>query len=160
MIEVLKSSLAAMIGAIVSITILLFQRKWQVDDQNKERDKKIFDELKKIDKKIDDVEKKLDAHVLSNEEMEQKQVERDMKQVRSRILRFESDCLNPYIPYPTEAMFLQNADDENTYKSFLISKESEGFKNGYCENAMDYIDQVNQFCKKNNLFGKMKKEII
>ena len=152
MIEVLKSSLAALIGAIVSITILLFQRKWQVEDKDKEEEKAIFDELKKIDGKIDKVEKKLDSHILTNEQT-------DMKQVRARILRFESDCLNPYIPYPTEAMFLQNADDEDTYRAFLAKKESEGFKNGYCENAMEYIDQVNQFCKKNNLFGKKKESI-
>lgn len=153
MIELLKSSLAALIGAIVSITIILFQRKWAVEDKNDDRDNNILEELKKIDKKIDKVEEKLDAHVLANEQSE-------MKQVRARILRFESDCLNPYLPYPTEAMFLQNADDEDAYKAFLHSKESDGFKNGYCENAMKYIDEVNQVCKKNNLFGKMKKEII
>lgn len=153
MIELLKSSLAALIGAIVSITIILFQRKWAVEDKNDERDENILEELKKIDKKIDNVEEKLDAHILANEQSE-------MKQVRARILRFEADCLNSYLPYPTEAMFLQNADDEDAYRAFLNSEESNGFKNGYCENAMEYIDEVNQFCKKNNMFGKMKKEII
>lgn len=160
MIELLKSCLAALIGAVVSIVIFLFQRKWQVDDREKERDDKVLEELRKIDNKIIVLEKKLDAHAKLNAESEQKSVERDMKQVRARILGFEADCLNPYIPYPTEAMFLQNADDQNDYQAFLDSKESEGFKNGYCERAMAYINEVFQYCKKNNTFGKMKERVI
>lgn len=155
-LEILKIVGTALITAFVTILSLVLKRKWEKDDKESSDKKDILDAIGKVDTKVDTFAVKLDEHIAQQKDDDKRQLWRDMKQVRTRILRFEADVLNPYIPYPSEGMFLQNADDENTYKAFLKSDDADGFQNSVCESAMSNIDEVFEECKKKNLYRKPK----
>lgn len=155
MLEVLTACVPILVALVGIIPTIISNRK-----KTQESLKAFKDEIKKDNevthKEVQEIKAKLDAHIEQDIENDADRRKRDMVQVRARILRFEADCLNKYVPYPTEGMFMQNSDDENEYRAFLKSDLAKDFHNGMCESAMEYIDDMCRYCKDNNLFGKPK----
>lgn len=153
--ELLKVCIPVLVAFIGIIPTIISNRKKTQESLNafKEEIKK---DNAETHKEVQGIKASLEAHIEEDKANDADRRKRDMVQVRARILRFEADCLNKYVPYPTEGMFMQNSDDENEYRTFLESDLAKDFHNGMCEDAMEYIDDMFRYCKDNNLFGKPK----
>lgn len=147
---------ANIIVALVAIIPSIISNRRKTEESIKTFKDEIKDNVDTVQKEVKEVKNALDAHIEEDKANDNDRRKKDMVQVRARILHFESECNNKYIPWPSEGMYMQNADDEATYRAFLNSDLAKDFNNGMCEDAMAFIDSTFRYCKENNMFGKPK----
>ena len=125
----------SIITAIVAITTLLLNRKWQKEDRTADR-------ITELSGKINDVQTTLDAHIKSD-------AENDAKQARRRIISFSDECRRGL--QHSEEHFTSILDDITDYK-YYCEHVNPKFKNEKAVHSIKFIEEVYAKAQKENKF--------
>ena len=125
----------SIITAIVAITTLLLNRKWQKEDRTADR-------ITELSGKINDVQTTLDAHIESD-------AENDAKQARRRIISFSDECRRGL--QHSEEHFTSILDDITDYK-YYCEHVNPKFKNEKAVHSIKFIEEVYAKAQKENKF--------
>ena len=125
----------SIITAIVAITTLLLNRKWQKEDRTADR-------ITELSGKINDVQTTLDAHIKSD-------AESDAKQARRRIISFSDECRRGL--QHSEEHFTSILDDITDYK-YYCEHVNPKFKNEKAVHSIKFIEEVYAKAQKENKF--------
>lgn len=124
----------SIITAIVAITTLLLNRKWQKEDRTADR-------ITELSGKIDNVASELKAHIEANE-MEA------VQSARVRILRFADECRRE--EQHSKEFFDSVLDDIDLYEHYCESHPK--FKNNKTVASTKIIKDLYQECLKDDKF--------
>lgn len=124
----------SIVTAIVAITTLLLQRKWQKEDRTADR-------ITELSGKIDRVDDKLDSHI-------KKDAEQDARWARRRIINFADECRRD-VKHSSEH-FDSILDDITFYKKYCDANHA--FKNEKAVHSIKYVEEVYDKTKKDNSF--------
>jgi hypothetical protein len=125
----------SIITAIVAITTLLLNRKWQKEDRTADR-------ITELSGKINDVQTTLNAHIKSD-------AENDAKQARRRIISFSDECRRGL--QHSEEHFTSILDDITDYK-YYCEHVNPKFKNEKAVHSIKFIEEVYAKAQKENKF--------
>ena len=124
----------SIITAIVAITTLLLNRKWQKEDRTADR-------ITELSGKINDVQTTLDAHIESD-------AENDAKQARRRIIVFSDECRRGLLH--SSEHFDSVLDDITFYRQYC--EDHPKFKNEKAAHSIRYIEDIYDQTKRENKF--------
>lgn len=124
----------SIVTAIVAITTLLLQRKWQKEDRTADR-------ITELSGKIDRVDDKLDSHI-------KKDAEQDARWARRRIINFADECRRD-VKHSSEH-FDSILDDITFYTRFCDQHPL--FRNEKAVHSIKYVEEVYDKTKKDNSF--------
>lgn len=124
----------SIITAIVAITTLLLNRKWQKEDRTADR-------IAELSGKIHTVQTTLDNHIKSD-------AENDAKQARRRIIVFADECRRG-LQHSSEH-FDSVLDDITFYRQYC--EDHPKFRNEKAAHSIKYIDDIYDKTKRDNAF--------
>lgn len=124
----------SIVTAILAITTLLLQRKWQKEDRTADR-------ITELSGKIDRVDDKLDSHI-------KKDAEQDARWARRRIINFADECRRD-VKHSSEH-FDSILDDITFYTRFCDQHPL--FRNEKAVHSIKYVEEVYDKTKKDNSF--------
>lgn len=124
----------SIITAIVAITTLLLNRKWQKEDRTADR-------ISELSGKIDTVRDTLNNHIA-------KDAEQDARQARRRIINFSDECRRGLLH--SSEHFDSVLDDITFYKRYC--DEHPRFKNEKAVHSIEYVEEVYDKTKRENKF--------
>ena len=124
----------SIITAIVAITTLLLNRKWQKEDRTADR-------ISELSGKIDTVRDTLNNHIA-------KDAEQDARQARRRIINFSDECRRGLLH--SSEHFDSVLDDITFYKRYC--DEHPRFKNEKAVHSIEYVEEVYDRTKRENKF--------
>lgn len=124
----------SIITAIVAITTLLLNRKWQKEDRTADR-------ITELSGKINTVQTTLENHIKSD-------AESDARQARRRIINFSDECRRGLLH--SSEHFDSILDDITFYRQYC--EDHPKFKNEKAAHSIKYIEEVYDKTKRENAF--------